>query len=137
MLFSTPCFGQPTEAEQSLNAQLLVGARNNDVATVRRALEKGAAPDARNRAGDTALMVFARKGDLEMAQWLLDKGASADLRNLDKVTPLMAAAYHGHATFARLLLLRGAERFPVEHAALARRAGSDRTSRDCTAPAPR
>jgi uncharacterized protein len=76
---------------------------------VHRALEAGAAPNSRNRAGDTALMIFIRKGDATMVDLLLGKGADVNLRNLDKVSPLMTAAYHGHAGIVRALLDRGAD----------------------------
>ena len=107
-LFGGQAYGQST-AELSLNAQLLTGARSGDEAMVRRALEAGAAPNSRNRAGDTALMIFIRKGNVPMVDLLLGKGADVNLRNLDKVSPLMAAAYHGHAGIARVLLDRGAD----------------------------
>ena len=107
-LFGGFAYGQDT-TELSLNAQLVAGARNGDEALVRRALEAGAAPNSRNRAGDTALMIFIRKGNAQMVDLLLGKGADVNLRNLDKVSPLMAAAYHGHAGIARVLLDRGAD----------------------------
>ena len=100
--------GQDT-TELSLNAQFLTGARNGDEALVRRALEAGAVPNSRNRAGDTALMIFIRKGDAPMVDLLLVKGADVNLHNLDKVSPLMTAAYHGRADIARVLLDRGAD----------------------------
>jgi len=96
LLFAGSAYGQDT-TELSLNAQLLAGARNGDEALVRRALEAGAAPNSRNRAGDTALMIFIRKGIAPMVDLLLRKGADVNLRNLEKVSPLMNAAYHGHA----------------------------------------
>ena len=100
---------QQTSVELSLNAQLLAGARNGDEALVRRALEGGAAPNSRNRTGDSALMIFIRKGNAPMVDLLLGKGADVNLRNLDKVSPLMTAAYHGYAGIARVLLDRGAD----------------------------
>src|SRR5258708_896498 len=97
-------FAQQSSAELSLNAQLLAGARNGDEALVRRALEAGAAPNSRNRAGATVLMMFIRKGNAPIVDLLLAKGADVNLRNVDKVSPLMTAAYHGHAGIARALL---------------------------------
>jgi uncharacterized protein len=102
-------FAQQSAADVSLNAQLLTGARNGDEALVRRALDAGAAPNSRNRTGDTALMFFIRKGNAAMVDLLLGKGADVNLRNLDRVSPLMTAAYHGHAGIARALLDRDAD----------------------------
>ena len=112
-------FGQPrhgnayaqsqTQSELNLNAQLLVAAHNDDIATVRRVLEEGAVVDSRNRSGDTALIIFTGKGNAELAKLLIDKGADINLRNLDKVSPLMTAAYGGHAGIARMLLENGAD----------------------------
>src|ERR1700704_4753834 len=96
LLFVASAYGQDA-TELSLNAQLLAGAGNGDEALVRRALEAGAAPNSRNRAGDTALIMFIRKGNAPMVDLLLGKGADVNLRNLDKVSPLMTAAYYGHA----------------------------------------
>jgi hypothetical protein len=76
--FGGLAYGQDT-TELSLNAQLLSGARHDDEALVRRALEAGAVPDSRNRAGDTALMIFIRKGNATMADLLLGKGADVNL----------------------------------------------------------
>src|SRR6185436_5166933 len=107
-LFSGFAYAQDP-AEVSLNAQLLAGARNGDDALVRRALDSGAAPNARNRAGDTALIIFIRKGNAPMVDLLLGKGADVNLANLDKVSPLMTAAYHGHTDIARTLINSGAD----------------------------
>lgn len=106
--FGGLAFGQDT-TELSLNAQLLTGARDGDEALVRRALDAGAAPNSRNRTGDTALIIFIRKGNTAMVDLLLGKGADVNLRNLDKVSPLMTAAYHGETGIARALLDRDAE----------------------------
>ena len=61
-----------------LNAQLLVAAKNDDIVTVRRVLDNGAVPNARNRAGDTALMIFVRKGNGGMVDLLIGKGAASN-----------------------------------------------------------
>ncbi|MGH8865230.1 MAG: ankyrin repeat domain-containing protein, partial [Burkholderiales bacterium] len=83
LFFAGPgAFAQQSSAELSLNAQLLTGARNDDEALVRRALEAGAVPNSRNRTGDTALMVFIRKGNATMVDLLLGKGADVNLCNL-------------------------------------------------------
>jgi ankyrin repeat protein len=108
-LIFTPVSAQQSGSPLGPSAQLLVAARNDDFATVRRALENGASPNARNRAGDSALLIFARKGNVEMAKLLIDKGADVNLCNLEKVSPLMAAASGGNTEVARVLLAHGAD----------------------------
>ncbi len=93
----------------NLNAQLLAVARKGDAVRAAALLERGAAPNARNRNGETALMMFARKGDLDMVRLLLTRGADVNLGALDKTTPLMAAAYGGHQAVVATLLQAGAE----------------------------
>ena len=79
----------------NLSAQLLVSARQNDLAAVERVLANGAAPNARNRLGKTALLLAAEKGNVALAQRMLDAGADVNLASLEGVTPLMAASYGG------------------------------------------
>ena len=84
-------YAQTATPEKSLNVQLLEFAKRGDEARARNALDAGAAPDSRNRAGETALYMFARDGRLAAVVLLLERGASVDLAALDKTTPLMAA----------------------------------------------
>ncbi|MBK8019041.1 MAG: ankyrin repeat domain-containing protein [Betaproteobacteria bacterium] len=42
---------------------------------------RGAAPNARNRNGETPLMLFARKGNGPMVRTLLEKGGDVNLRH--------------------------------------------------------
>src|SRR5664279_5453128 len=58
----------------SLNAQLLVGARQGDVAQVERVVAAGAAVSSRNRLGKTALFLAAEKGNLAFDRGLVDFG---------------------------------------------------------------
>ena len=55
----------------NLNAQLLVGARQGDLAQVERVLAAGAVPSSRNRLGKTALLLAAEKGNLAIVEALL------------------------------------------------------------------
>src|SRR5665213_345575 len=98
----------------NLNAQLLVAARQSDVARVERALAQGAAPNSRNRLGKTALLLASEKGNVELVERLLGGGADVNLESLEGVTPLMAASYGGHATVVRRLLAAGARSDPVD-----------------------
>jgi ankyrin repeat protein len=85
----------------SLNAQLLAAARNGDETAVARSLERGAAPDSRNRSGDTTLLIACTKGLTGMARLVIERGANINQPNLDGVTPLMAAAHGGHKELPR------------------------------------
>ena len=62
----------------TLNAQLLVGARQGDLAQVQRVLEAGASPASRNRLGKTALLLAAEKGNLAIVEAVLQKGADVN-----------------------------------------------------------
>lgn len=92
----------------AVNAQLLVAARQSDMAQLERMLAQGAAPNSRNRLGKTALLIAVEKGNLRMATRLLEAGSDVNLASLERVTPLMAACYMGHADLVRALLDAGA-----------------------------
>ena len=92
----------------AVNAQLLVAARQSDMAQLERMLAQGAAPNSRNRLGKTALLIAVEKGNLRMATRLLEAGSDVNLASLERVTPLMAACYLGHAEAVKLLLDAGA-----------------------------
>ena len=54
------------EQDLSLNARLLLAARNGDAAGVERAMKAGASVNARNRLGETVLVVALKRGDTPM-----------------------------------------------------------------------
>ena len=93
----------------SLNAQLLVGARQGDLAQVERVLAAGAAPASRNRLGKTALILAAEKGNLGIVEAMIKGGADVDQASLEGVTPLMAASYAGAEPVVKRLLEAGAK----------------------------
>jgi len=74
-----------------LNAQLLVAARQGDLPTLSRLLDKGAAPNSRNRLGKTSLLIAAEKGQMAMVERLLAVGADVQQASLEGVTPLIGA----------------------------------------------
>src|SRR5438552_2937308 len=92
----------------NLNAQLLVGARQADIALVERTLAQGAAPNSRNRLGKTALLIASEKGEVAIAERLLKAGTDVNQASLEGVTPLMAASYGGHSALVKRLLEAGA-----------------------------
>ena len=83
------------EQDLSVNARLLLAARNADPAALARELKQGAAANARNRLGETALLIAIKKNELGMAATMLDAGTDINLAAVNGVTPLMAAAYAG------------------------------------------
>src|SRR5262245_47426357 len=98
----------------NLNAQLLVAARNGDVAAVERALAQGAAPNSRNRLGKTALVLACEKGHAPLAAALQRAQVDVNLASLEGVTPLIACSYGGHAAIVRELLRAGARTEPMD-----------------------
>ena len=75
----------------TLNAQLLVAARQSDVEGVKKSLDRGALPNSRNRQGKTSLFMSIEKNQMEIFKLMLDAGADVNLPSLEKVTPLIAA----------------------------------------------
>jgi ankyrin repeat protein len=108
LALGTPLVQAATE-DLSVNARLLLFARNGDLAGVERSLQEGAAANARNRIGETALVIALKKNDLAIAQTMLRAGTDVNLAALNGVTPLMAAAFGGQIDIARELLARGAD----------------------------
>jgi ankyrin repeat protein len=98
-----------TPSNPSLNAQLLVGARQGDLAQVERVLAAGASPASRNRLGKTALILAAEKGNLAIVEAVMKAGADVNQASLEGVTPLMAASYAGAAPVVKRLLEAGAK----------------------------
>ena len=104
---SPPAWAQ-SESNPSVNAQLLVAARNTDAEAVKKSLDRGAAPNSRNRLGKTSLYISVEKNRIDIARLLISAGADVNLASLEKVTPLIAASYAGSLTFVDLLLQHGA-----------------------------
>ena len=97
-----------SESNPSVNAQLLVAARNTDAEAVKKSLDRGAAPNSRNRLGKTSLYISIEKNRIDIAQMLIAAGADVNLPSLEKVTPLIAASYAGSLAFVDLLLQHNA-----------------------------
>lgn len=94
----------------NLNAQLLVAAREGNVAFAKQALANGAAPDSRNRFGDTPLIIAAKRGNTELARTMIDAGANVNQQSVtERATALMAASLGGHVDIVRMLLERKAD----------------------------
>jgi ankyrin repeat protein len=90
---------------------LMYAALYGDVASMRRFLDAGVDPNARNDVGATALMWAS--GDLEKTRLLLDRGADVNARSEEGRTPLSIAAGQRESTaVVKLLLDRGANPNP-------------------------
>jgi len=75
---------------------------------VRRLLEEGADPNARNETGHSPLMIAAGNGRLAIAKALLEKGAEIDAERPDGATAAFSAALSGHPKVMLFLLKNGA-----------------------------
>ena len=93
----------------TLNAQLLVAARQSDVEGVKKSLARGALPNSRNRLGKTSLFMSIEKDHMEIFKMMLDAGADVNLASLEKITPLIAASYAGNHWMVALLIEKGAK----------------------------
>lgn len=98
--------------------ELLRAAAEGRSSDVRRLLEEGADPDARN-AGGTALVVAAGAGSIGSARLLLEAGADVNASwDESQFTALINAALNDLPSLARMLLARGAEIDHVSEAGL-------------------
>jgi len=98
-----------SDDDLSVNARLLVAARNADGPAIERALQQGAAINSRNRLGESPLLIVLKKDRIDLARLLIDAGADVNQPALNGVTPLMAAAYGGQLEIARALIAKGAD----------------------------
>ena len=110
---AAPAWAQ-SESNPSVNAQLLVAARNTDIEAVKKSLDRGAAPNSRNRLGKTSLYISIEKNRIDIAKMLIAAGADVHLPSLEKVTPLIAASYAGSLPLVDLLLQNGAKHQPTD-----------------------
>ena len=85
-------------------------AGEGDLEAVKRFIDAGSNPNARNVKGSTALIAAAKQGRKEVVAFLLKNGAEVDGEDSEfKGTALIWAALNGHTETVGLLLEKGAE----------------------------
>ena len=95
---------------ENVENELLDAAFHGRTEAVKKLLEKGADPKARDDIGQTALMGAARNGHVKTVIVLLDAGAAADVKlHATHWTALLLAAFYGHAKVVKALLAHGAD----------------------------
>src|SRR5262245_37642901 len=96
----------PVDDHTVLDKQLMDAIRDGDSVRVQDLLERGADPNDRDDAGDTALMRGALYADIEVMRVLVAYGAKASALGEDGASPLLRTVHDPGK--ARLLLARGA-----------------------------
>ena len=97
-------------AEDTPAGQLVLAARNGDVARVRELLAEGVPPGAEEpRNGHMGLNQAAKSGQVEVVELLLAAGAAPDAPDGQGLTPLMRAAFTAAIPVGERLLAAGAD----------------------------
>jgi ankyrin repeat protein len=98
------------QADESVEHEFLGAAFRGKTETVKKLLEKGADPNAKDDIGQTPLMGAARNGHIGTVNVLLAAGAEVDERlHATNWTALLLAAFYGHAEVVKALLAHGAD----------------------------
>ncbi|MEW6350719.1 MAG: ankyrin repeat domain-containing protein [Thermodesulfobacteriota bacterium] len=94
-------------AASLLDEQVLAAANRGDLAQVRRLLDKGADPNAKDAIGNMVLGEAAFSGNLDLVKFLIDQGSDVKAKRPDGQTVLMCAAIGGNPQVVRLLVEMG------------------------------
>ncbi len=101
--------GQPREVRKKVR-EFVTAARNGKMEEVKRHLETGMDPNARNYACRTALMGAAGNGHAELLAFLLNAGADVNARDDNCRTALMkASARYDSTPLVQILISHGAD----------------------------
>lgn len=104
-----PISVKPSETTDAFGCtELHVAASEGSSLNVRKLLEGGSDPNAREAWEETPLHMAARSGNVQVAQLLVSHGAEVNALNLDDLTPLVIAAQEGKEELCSFLLDVGA-----------------------------
>jgi ankyrin repeat protein len=102
------CLGCPARS-QDLNTKLTDAARSRDTAEVRKLLEDGANPNAKDKNGRTPLMEASSGGYTDTVRVLLEKGADVNATDMVGWSALFWAAFSRRTETLRTLVAKGAD----------------------------
>lgn len=92
------------------DGQIFEALRSLDFGAVRKLLEAGADPNARDQNGQTPLHHAARIGDEEVCKLLIDAGADVEAEfEFNGARPLAVAVFHANEDVCKLLIDAGAD----------------------------
>ena len=89
---------------------LSIAVKNNDVETIKKAIEDGVDLDKKDKDGNTLLIGASLSENSEMVKTLIDGGADLDIQNNNRDTALMSAAFFCNKEVVKLLLDAGADK---------------------------
>ncbi len=92
----------------NVNENLLTGARNGKIETVKAALKARADINVKDNEGNTALILASSFGHIEIVKFLIQAGADVNVRVPVGFTALMLASLKGHTEIVKLLKQAGA-----------------------------
>jgi ankyrin repeat protein len=96
------------------NEEFFRACRTGKLETIRKLLDKGIDPDARDDNGLTGLIWAGRKGQIESARLLLERGARIDLGDNRGRTALFHATCFDRQEFVAWIARAGASLNPVD-----------------------
>ena len=110
-IYSLLTDGKDFESFQKNNTiYLAIAVKNNDVETIKKAIEDGVDLDKKNKDGNTLLIGASLSENSEMVKTLIDGGANLDIQNNNRDTALMSAAFFCNKEVVKLLLDAGADK---------------------------
>lgn len=95
----------PTKAQ----TELIAAAEQGDVEGVKRALQAGAALEARDGRQRTALLAATHQNHVEVAKVLIEAGADVNAKDSIHDSPYLYAGARGHLEILKLTLAHGAD----------------------------
>ncbi|MBT2553219.1 ankyrin repeat domain-containing protein [Arthrobacter sp. ISL-5] len=100
------------EAQRKLDQQLILAAKANNVALVRKLIQDGGNVNAKDAIQDSAFLYAGAEGFNDVLRLTLANGADVSSTNRFGGTALIPASEHGHVETVRILIAAGV---PVNH----------------------